>query len=727
MLKESQPQDATNAADFKAIDTPAKRPTIAEIIAKKAAAKAAPVTPAKDTDKPGTIHAAVSLFERANRQTPCGIISIRDFVSQVHDGTHAAAVAKVRQEVARVQASDLTPEQRKQAVNKVKIDLLPAVSLSGTVTSGGRAKAFEEGRFRHSGWLQLDLDAKDMNGASAPATRDQIGADPHILSAALSPTGEGVKAIMRIPVCKTPGEHLAAFLAAESYMLATYGLKIDPATKDATRVCYATHDPQATWNGATVPLPVPEPQELPQRPATVSTAPRQGLILSETHSPREITADDGSAMLAVIPPDPEYSQWLRVSSATWNAFGEEVGTALLKAWSPEKIPGEYAEKFTHRLTEVHAGTLVHIAKEHGWKTARHDSKLSERAGGNETAGERIAFAYMQADQLGGTSEAMDFVEGLLTEGGASVIYGPSNCGKSFWIVDLGVSVASGTAFRDELEVEQGAVIYIALEGAHGARNRIAALTQAGRLKTGAPFFLIFEAVSLLEAGHADRLAETVAKISEETRLPVRLVILDTMARAMAGGDENSGVDMTAAVKSIDAIRAATGAHVAIVHHCGKNEALGARGHSSLRAAVDTEIEVSRRDGETISTVRVTKQRDLQAGEAMPFSLEVVTLGADRRGKPITSCIVRHEDEMMASKPSKTGRPATATPAEILKLLPMPGTTAWQKKAKDELGVSSTAFYALLKRIRADSSAAESEAEGWRLPKVTFGSSRPICP
>ncbi len=713
---QEHPKDAIPTGNYK---------SIAAIIAEKRA-RAAAAAYAEDNAKLGTTQTTVSLFERANRPTPCGYIPIRDFVKQVQNGTHAAAAAKVRAEAARVSESDLTPEQRKQAVNKVKIDLLQAVSLSGTITSGGRAKAFEESRFQHSGWLQIDLDAKDMRSASATDTRDRLGADKHILSAALSPTGEGVKAIMSIPVCKTQGEHLSAFKAAEAYMLVTHGLQIDPATKDATRVCYVTHDPQATWNGSTVPLPVPKPQELPQQLPIVSTAPRQGLILSETHSPREDwTLSDLAEMLRPIP-RPGYDEWLKIISGAWQKFGD-AATPLLAAHWPEDVPGEYAEKFAHRLTDVSFGTVVHHAKEYGWKPARRDLKLSERSGGHETEGERIAFAYMQADQLGGTSEAMDFVEGLFTDGGASVIYGPSNCGKSFWIVDLGVSVASGNAFRDELEVEQGAVIYIALEGAHGARNRIAALKQAGRLKPGAPFFLIFEAVSLLESGHADRLAETIARISEESGWKVRLVILDTMARAMAGGDENSGVDMTAAMKSVDAIRAATGAHVAIVHHCGKDESKGARGHSSLRGAVDTEIEVSRRDGETISTVRVTKQRDLQAGVAMPFSLEVVTLGTDRRGKPITSCIVHHEDEMMASKPGKTGRPATATPGELLKLLPLPGTTAWKDMANAELGVGSTAFYALLKRIKADGGAVQSKTEGWSLPKVSFRSSQPIYP
>ncbi len=367
----------------------------------------------------------------------------------------------------------------------------------------------------------------------------------------------------------------------------------------------------------------------------------------------------------------------------------------------------------------------------GWDAADTDDeeiyKLVEEAVVVESPADPIddrpVFPYTRADQLDGTNEIMDFVECLFTEGGASITYGPSNVGKSFWMVDVGVCVATGSPFRDELEVEQGAVVYVALEGEHGAKNRIAALHQSGRLKPGAPFYLVFEQVSLLDPGHADRMATTIAKISEESGVKVKLVILDTMARAMAGGDENSGVDMTTAVKSIDAIRAATGAHVAVVHHSGKNQASGARGHSSLRAAVDTELEVTRPDGSNISTVTVTKQRDLSIREPMPFSLEVVNLGTDRRGNLITSCVVHHEDAMMATKKSKGGRSPSVSIPDLLKLLPQPKTTAWQKAAKEELGVSESAFYEFLKRIREESSAVSTQKVGWHIPEVILWSEK----
>jgi hypothetical protein len=161
---------------------------------------------------------------------------------------------------------------------------------------------------------------------------------------------------------------------------------------------------------------------------------------------------------------------------------------------------------------------------------------------------------------------------------------------------------------------------------------------------------------------------------------------------MAGGDENKGQDMTAAIASVDAIRAATGAHVCVIHHCGKDEARGARGHSSLRAAVDTEIEVSRPDGETISTVRVTKQRDLPIGKAMPFSLKVMELGTDRRGKPVKSCTVHHEDEMMAKKPGKAGRKPKCSPEDMLAYLPAESPKQWKDKVRGETGLGESQFY-----------------------------------
>src|SRR5690606_28105123 len=141
-----------------------------------------------------------------------------------------------------------------------------------------------------------------------------------------------------------------------------------------------------------------------------------------------------------------------------------------------------------------------------------------------------------------------------------------------------------------------------------------------------------------------------------------LIVIDTLSRVMAGGDENGPVDMTAFIKNVDRIRHATGAHIMIVHHTGKDVAKGARGHSSLRAATDTEIEVATDETE-LRLAKVTKQRDLQGGEEFAFKLEAVALGGDQDGDAVTTCIVSPVEDRSHSGPSL---PSRATCKAILK-------------------------------------------------------------
>ena len=85
------------------------------------------------------------------------------------------------------------------------------------------------------------------------------------------------------------------------------------------------------------------------------------------------------------------------------------------------------------------------------------------------------------------------------------------------------------------------------------------------------------------------------------------MVIDTLARSM-NGNENSPDDMGKYVASCARIREAGDTLTMVVHHTGKDLARGARGHSSLRAATDVELEVSKgEDGS--GNVTVTKARD----------------------------------------------------------------------------------------------------------------------
>jgi hypothetical protein len=120
---------------------------------------------------------------------------------------------------------------------------LQAVSISGTA-DGKRAKAIEEGRFSHSGLLQLDFDAADNVGWTVEEIVEILQAEPRIVAAFVSPSGHGVKGIARIPVCSTRDEHVAAFAAARNHFRA-HNLTIDEACKDPVRLMFVSHDPGA--------------------------------------------------------------------------------------------------------------------------------------------------------------------------------------------------------------------------------------------------------------------------------------------------------------------------------------------------------------------------------------------------------------------------------------------------------------------------------------------------
>jgi len=153
-----------------------------------------------------------------------------------------------------------------------------------------------------------------------------------------------------------------------------------------------------------------------------------------------------------------------------------------------------------------------------------------------------------------------------------------------------------------------------------------------------PFATVPSTIDLchVEAGDVDRLISLIrsAGLGE-----LRLVAVDTISRALAGGNENAPDDMGALVSSLDRIRDELRCHVLAVHHLGKDASKGSRGHTLLHCAVDTEILIEFDEQSGVRTATITKQRDGETGASIPFRLRQVELGLNLDGDPVTSCIV----------------------------------------------------------------------------------------
>ena len=114
-----------------------------------------------------------------------------------------------------------------------------------------------------------------------------------------------------------------------------------------------------------------------------------------------------------------------------------------------------------------------------------------------------------------------------------------------------------------------------------------------------------------------------------------LIMIDTLARNFAGGNENAPDDMGAFVARIALLEQLTGAFVCLVHHSGKDESKGLRGHTSLIGAIDFAGELKRDIGK-MGLIQITKLRDGQDGAQYGYDIASVELGIDEDGDTVTA-------------------------------------------------------------------------------------------
>lgn len=258
--------------------------------------------------------------------------------------------------------------------------------------------------------------------------------------------------------------------------------------------------------------------------------------------------------------------------------------------------------------------------------------------------ERVArFQLVQVGQIARRDPPEWMVDGLVPQTDLAMMYGNPGAGKSFIALDLAFAVSQGITFFNRV-TQAGPVVWIAAEAAGAMRNRAKAYAQARGVQLDvADLWVIEQTLSLMSQEDATALTQAVKPAKP------KLIIIDTLAAASGGANENSGEDMNVVLSHCRKLHEATGALVLLVHHSGKDAARGARGWSGLRAAVNTEFMVQHEPSSPIRKLIVTKQRDAEDGVQLPFKLQSVPLGFDNE----TSCVIDPLDETMLSSADKS--------------------------------------------------------------------------
>ena len=239
------------------------------------------------------------------------------------------------------------------------------------------------------------------------------------------------------------------------------------------------------------------------------------------------------------------------------------------------------------------------------------------------------------------------IKGWLQSDALIMVHGPSGGGKTFVVLDWCLRLASGMSEWAGHRVKPARVVYLAGEGHHGLRARIAAWkqhNQAGSLS----MWLSRSGCDLntpegyqSTSGHLKQLPE-----------PPDLIVIDTLHRFLSG-DENSAQDAKTMLDACGQLMREFNCSVLLVHHTGVSEEAQhrARGSSAWRGALDIEVSIIPSKDDAPMQIVQRKAKDSEFSPDVFARLESVQIDGwiDEDGEPVSSAVVQIVDKPISDK------------------------------------------------------------------------------
>jgi hypothetical protein len=343
------------------------------------------------------------------------------------------------------------------------------------------------------------------------------------------------------------------------------------------------------------------------------------------------------AALAIIPNKrKDWDEWSRIGMAVWRSSGGKgEGLDAWIEWSAradchdlEACNERWQHWFISPPTKIGFGTLYHEARKikslfvPPFDPIPHVHQHDSTPRTAEAPEPRKILSMRELDAL---PPPEWLVQGLIPEKSLVVPFGPPKSGKTFIVLSFSLHIAAGKAWFG-YPVKRGGVVYIAGEGTGGLSQRLKAMRAHYDISIDEPFWTVPRAVNFRVEGEVEALVTLIRATIGDT--PLRLVVIDTLARAMPGADENSAQEVGLVIAGCDRLRDALGCTTLPVHHSGKDAGRGARGTSALRGAWDAAFEITNSGKRVVMSV--VDQKEAEAGQRLVFRMEEVATGIGRQ-------------------------------------------------------------------------------------------------
>lgn len=274
-----------------------------------------------------------------------------------------------------------------------------------------------------------------------------------------------------------------------------------------------------------------------------------------------------------------------------------------------------------------------------------------------------------------------------------MVHGPSGGGKTFVVLDWCMHIASSKTDWFGHKVNHGTVVYLAGEGHHGMRSRIAAWKQ----HHGVDYLDMW----VSKAGCDLNTPEGYNRVVEAVRaLPERpkAIVVDTLHRFLAG-DENSAQDAKTMIDACNALMVEFDCSVILVHHTGVSEEAQhrARGSSAWKGALEIEVSIIPAKGDGPMQIVQRKSKDAEEAKPVYANLSIVHINGwfDEDGEPVGSAVLtqaeppveRKKDSKLESYKKMLGEIWFGADAEMVDGMPYVSKSVLAEQLRAKLNVS----------------------------------------
>lgn len=561
----------------------------------------------------------VSMFSSAKTKVPQEPLPVLQILDLIRTGKWEKRITELR----KLEGKEFTEYKLR----------LPAFTVSGVFD-----RHHDSGFLEHSGLFQLDIDGKGNPSLEYQTLWRLACKCPHTYGAFRSPSGRGVKLLMR---CMADRDFHSGSVVAAMDWFEERGITVDRTVKALSQMCFVSWDPDLYLNRKAQIIVA----------AAVETRDSELIELEETRTNERILHECEEHWPKMFPdlwsgdyeghyPDHSDADHTLICMLRDHCHSNERVAEMFQEsglYREEKWRGRTRDYVFQQLkssTPVKALSLFTEIEDEPGEEPKAPKKKKKGGWSWKSVEDFTDYTPGQDDYL---------IKKLLYPNTVSAIYGPPGSAKTFFVLSMGAAIASGEEWGKR-RVRKAGVMYIGLEGAKGLEKRIQALKMKGLLKDGSPFAAKNpgnDQLNLMKEEHVDKLVEMIKAFQEEKSVTKGIVFVDTFARATAGGDENSAKDIGVAIVHASMVQERTGWCVCLIHHSGKQLDKGMRGSNALLGGLDTVMQVTKHELDSkIRVMKSEKQRDEEEDEGIYCKLEKVELGIDEDGDPVTTCVIR---------------------------------------------------------------------------------------